>query len=319
MVALVAGSFAAFAALVDAESRPARRAWIAYVVLTALAVYASYVGDLARCPPSWSRSPGAGSAWRRVASRARGRARCAGCRSRCSRSPRVGPAVLDRAPEPEAREAGDPARSPRPASSRTSARPRSPGRWRSSPWRSCSSPRSCAAGAHAVGRAARRCRGWSCRWADVALVAGRAAALHASQRCSCRCPAVALLLGWLVARPRLPRLVGARGRGLSRSEWWRSRRATAPRPRTGGPPPPTSPPPSAPATAWRSTRSTRGCRSPTTRSAAGAALRRAATPDAAVAGRLPPRVAGRQPPGPADAARPPRERTTRATSRCARR
>ena len=44
MVALVAGSFAAFAALVQTGSR---RAWVAYVVLTALAVYASFVAVLA--------------------------------------------------------------------------------------------------------------------------------------------------------------------------------------------------------------------------------------------------------------------------------
>ncbi len=44
MVALVAGSFAAFAALVQTGSR---RAWIAYVALTVLAVYASFVAILA--------------------------------------------------------------------------------------------------------------------------------------------------------------------------------------------------------------------------------------------------------------------------------
>jgi hypothetical protein len=45
MVALVAGSFVAFAEVLD---RPGRRgAWVAYVVLTALAVYASYVAILA--------------------------------------------------------------------------------------------------------------------------------------------------------------------------------------------------------------------------------------------------------------------------------
>jgi mannosyltransferase len=43
MVALVAGSFAAFAALVQTGSR---RAWIAYVTLTVLAVYASFVAVL---------------------------------------------------------------------------------------------------------------------------------------------------------------------------------------------------------------------------------------------------------------------------------
>ena len=45
MVALVAGSFVAFAALVDEPRR--RGPWIAYVVLTALSVYASYVAIFA--------------------------------------------------------------------------------------------------------------------------------------------------------------------------------------------------------------------------------------------------------------------------------
>jgi mannosyltransferase len=69
MVALVAGSFAAFAALVDADSRssPSRRAWIAYVVLTVLAAYASFVAILAvpaqLVALAWRRQ-----AWRRVAS-----------------------------------------------------------------------------------------------------------------------------------------------------------------------------------------------------------------------------------------------------------
>lgn len=44
MVALVAGSFVAFTALVESGSR---RAWIAYFVLTALAVYASFVAVFA--------------------------------------------------------------------------------------------------------------------------------------------------------------------------------------------------------------------------------------------------------------------------------
>ena len=44
MVALVAGSFVAFAALVESSSR---RAWIAYVLLTTLAVYASFVAIFA--------------------------------------------------------------------------------------------------------------------------------------------------------------------------------------------------------------------------------------------------------------------------------
>jgi len=45
MVALVAGSFAAFAAIVDGPRR--RGPWIAYVVLTTLSVYASYVAIFA--------------------------------------------------------------------------------------------------------------------------------------------------------------------------------------------------------------------------------------------------------------------------------
>jgi mannosyltransferase len=45
MVALVAGSFAAFAALVDGPRR--RGPWIVYLVLTALSVYASYVAIFA--------------------------------------------------------------------------------------------------------------------------------------------------------------------------------------------------------------------------------------------------------------------------------
>ena len=63
MVALVAGSFAAFAALLQSSSR---RAWIAYVVLTALAMYASYVAVFALPAQllvlAWRRE-----AWRRVA------------------------------------------------------------------------------------------------------------------------------------------------------------------------------------------------------------------------------------------------------------
>ena len=74
MIALVAGSFAAFAALVDLDTRPprprptrSRRAWIAYAVLTTLAVYASFVAVLAVPAQllvlAWRRQ-----AWRRVAS-----------------------------------------------------------------------------------------------------------------------------------------------------------------------------------------------------------------------------------------------------------
>jgi len=63
MIALVAGSFAAFAALVETGSR---RSWIAYAVLTVLAVYASFVAILAVPAQlvvlAWRRE-----AWRRVA------------------------------------------------------------------------------------------------------------------------------------------------------------------------------------------------------------------------------------------------------------
>jgi mannosyltransferase len=67
MVALVAGSFAAFAALVDADSHPPpRRAWIAYVVLTVLAVYASFVAVLA-VPAQIAALMWRREAWRRTA------------------------------------------------------------------------------------------------------------------------------------------------------------------------------------------------------------------------------------------------------------
>jgi mannosyltransferase len=63
MIALMAGSFAAFAALVH---RGSRRAWIGYVVLTVLAAYASFVAVLALPAQlvalAWRRE-----AWRRVA------------------------------------------------------------------------------------------------------------------------------------------------------------------------------------------------------------------------------------------------------------
>jgi mannosyltransferase len=62
MVALVAGSFVAFDALVRSRSR---RAWIAYVVLTGLAVYASFVAVFAlpaqAAALAWRRA-----GWRRV-------------------------------------------------------------------------------------------------------------------------------------------------------------------------------------------------------------------------------------------------------------
>jgi mannosyltransferase len=64
MVALVAGSFTAFAALVESGGR---RAWIAYIVLTTLAVYMSFVAIFAVVAQlvalAWRRD-----AWRRVAS-----------------------------------------------------------------------------------------------------------------------------------------------------------------------------------------------------------------------------------------------------------
>ena len=63
MIALVAGSFAAFAAVVDSNYRP--KAWIAYVVLTTLAVYVSFVAVFAVPAQllvlAWRRN-----AWRRV-------------------------------------------------------------------------------------------------------------------------------------------------------------------------------------------------------------------------------------------------------------
>ncbi|HSC04092.1 MAG TPA: glycosyltransferase family 39 protein, partial [Solirubrobacteraceae bacterium] len=64
MVALVAGSFAAFAALVQTRSR---RAWITYVALTVLAVYASFVAVLA-LPAQLAALAWRREAWRRFAS-----------------------------------------------------------------------------------------------------------------------------------------------------------------------------------------------------------------------------------------------------------
>jgi mannosyltransferase len=63
MVALVAGSFAAFASLVETGSR---RAWLAYVVLTVLAVYASFVAVLA-VPAQVAALAWRREAWRRTA------------------------------------------------------------------------------------------------------------------------------------------------------------------------------------------------------------------------------------------------------------
>jgi mannosyltransferase len=82
MVALVAGSFAAFAALVQNGSR---RAWIAYVVLTVLAVYASFVAILVLpaqlAALAWRREAWRGGAWRRGAWRrfASALAACVAC------------------------------------------------------------------------------------------------------------------------------------------------------------------------------------------------------------------------------------------------
>jgi mannosyltransferase len=68
MVALVAGAFVAFAALVESGGR---RAWIAYVLLTALSVYASFVAIFAvpaqLAALAW-RGRAHATAWRRVAS-----------------------------------------------------------------------------------------------------------------------------------------------------------------------------------------------------------------------------------------------------------
>jgi uncharacterized membrane protein len=69
MMALVAGSFAAF---VEAVERPRRRgAWIAYVVLTTLSVYASYVAIFALPAQlvalAWRREGWRRAAWRRGA------------------------------------------------------------------------------------------------------------------------------------------------------------------------------------------------------------------------------------------------------------
>jgi mannosyltransferase len=66
MVALVAGSFIAFAALVESDARP-RRAWIAYVVLTTLAVYASFVAVLV-LPAQLAALAWRRQSWRRVLS-----------------------------------------------------------------------------------------------------------------------------------------------------------------------------------------------------------------------------------------------------------
>ena len=105
MVALVAGSFVAFDALLTSGSR---RSWIAYVVLTTLAVYASFVAVFALPAQlialAWLRR----EAWRRVAvgdGRVRGGVDPAG---RAGARARLGSAVLDPASEPQDRGSGDP-------------------------------------------------------------------------------------------------------------------------------------------------------------------------------------------------------------------
>jgi mannosyltransferase len=64
MVALVAGSFVAFAAIVDEPRR--RGPWIAYVVLTSLAVYASYVAIFALPAQLLALAACRRDAWRRA-------------------------------------------------------------------------------------------------------------------------------------------------------------------------------------------------------------------------------------------------------------
>ena len=66
MIALVAGSFVAFAALVDAPRR--RGPWLAYVVLTTLSVYASFVAIFAVVAQLIALAVGRRDAWRRVVS-----------------------------------------------------------------------------------------------------------------------------------------------------------------------------------------------------------------------------------------------------------
>jgi hypothetical protein len=67
MVALVAGSFVAFAALVDGP-RARRGPWIVYLVLTALSVYASYVAVFALPAQLVALAAGRRPAWRRALS-----------------------------------------------------------------------------------------------------------------------------------------------------------------------------------------------------------------------------------------------------------
>ena len=82
MVALVAGSFVALAAIVDGPHR--QGAWIAYVVLTTLSVYASYVAIFAVAAQLVALVALRRHAWRRRSPRWR-HARCAGSRLRCWR------------------------------------------------------------------------------------------------------------------------------------------------------------------------------------------------------------------------------------------
>ncbi|MGA8722591.1 MAG: glycosyltransferase family 39 protein, partial [Solirubrobacteraceae bacterium] len=74
MVALVAGSFVAFAAIVDGPRR--RGPWIAYVVLTTLSVYASYVAIFAVAAQLVALAAFHRHAWRRAATAV---AACAVC------------------------------------------------------------------------------------------------------------------------------------------------------------------------------------------------------------------------------------------------
>ena len=103
MVALVAGSFVAFAALVDGPRR--RGPWIAYVALSVLSVYASYVAIFALAAQLVALAAVAGTPG--AARSVHGRVRrlldpAGGARAQ----PGLGPAVLDRPPDLQARAPG---------------------------------------------------------------------------------------------------------------------------------------------------------------------------------------------------------------------
>ena len=105
MAALVAGSFAAFAELVDGPRR--RGPWIAYVVLTTLSVYAELRRDLrARRTASRAGLAPAGVAAR--AQRDRGVRDLLDPAGGAGGESRIGPVVLDPTPGPEGRQAGGP-------------------------------------------------------------------------------------------------------------------------------------------------------------------------------------------------------------------